>query len=192
MEMLRNAAMNSQRANEPLPGDEVFELLAAAGFGDIAKEIDWERAVKDPYYLPKVLQRCAGYAVAMLERYEAQWGEGLGTALAVWWFRNMVDDDAPWDFKTGAVEGQVFRFYDPWLGMELPITGEDFGNIAFGYIGGALGFSKGQLCDISRLKAGQARGHLSPNEQRDQSMIRRGWDYLVRYEPVWTGVYFVK
>jgi hypothetical protein len=172
----------------------------------VVKQIEWDKAITDPQYLNRVLQRNAGYALATLVRkvYKNKGGITaivlstiagipLGQAETYIWYGKMVAIGGPWDWKATAPKGAIFFWTDPITGDLSDISAEAFGNISFGYIGSVIGLSLTDLCYGSALVQG---GYDIGNERRDQKIITYGvsLNYLstVQYRLLNTGVYFVR
>ena len=102
------------------------------------------------------------------------------------WFVSQVKPNAPYDVKVDKVwealfKGEIkyysqqFKFiYDGYI-----ITSEDLGNIIFGYMGSAIGFSRSTLFYGADLVATVGK---SIETKRDQDMTDRGIDkFFAKY-----------
>jgi RHS repeat-associated protein len=174
--------------------------------GAVVKQIEWDKAMTDPQYLNRVLQRNAGCALATLVRnvYKNKGGIAaivlstiagipLGQAETEIWYAKMVASNGLWDWKTHAPKGSIFMWTDPITEAQWRISAETFGNISSGYIGSVLGISLTDLCYGSALVQ---NGYDVGNERRDQQEITYGvsLNYIstVQYRTLNTGVYFVR
>ncbi|MGP3610973.1 MULTISPECIES: RHS repeat-associated core domain-containing protein [Anoxybacillaceae] len=93
------------------------------------------------------------------------------------WFKNIVNYRKPWDYKNKANK------YNYLLGKKV-YTPEQFGNIHYGAVGTAAGFSPLTLlvgAGIAQIRSGNGgKWYAFGDDPKDQAMIRLGIGYYTK------------